>query len=584
MANPLLTLMAMRPPEDPRAAQRRAALRRVAVKVPSDGPTTDAIFLAFRRMRGPLIVMLVTFAVSILGLTLIPGVDDQGKPYRLTFFDAFYFISYTATTIGFGETPYTFTIAQRMWVSFAIYASVIGWAYAISALFALLQDRSFREAVQVQGFRRAVRRIDEPFVILAGYGHAGRQVARTLDELRRRFVVLDDDRRRIDALATDQLTVDAPGLDADAANPRFLGLAGLGSERCEAVLALTDDNETNLAIVMAVHLLRPDVPVIARCDDRLTAARMLDFEPAAILNPYDHYGTYLVLALQRPTTYQLVSWLMNRRGTRLPARRDGLTDGRWVVTGDDRFAREVAADLRDAGLEVTLTKAKDGDPDVSEAVGFVAGSTSDATNLALAAHARRERHDIFICVRQSTSRNAALLDAFDPDSVFVPTELVAKEALARVVAPYLWGFIEQAIEQDDAWSAAMLQVIKRRCGSPTPSTQVITLDQVSAPAVLRWLRHDELSLGDLLRDPDDRARVAPLAALGLIREDHTLYAPDLSEPLRAGDRLLLAGRESGFDILSGTLYSDSAVEYVATGRQVPSTWVWRVLTGTRLPR
>ena len=81
-------------------------------------------------------------------------------------------------------------------------------------------------------------------------------------------------------------------------------------------------------------------------------SRMLDFEPAAILNPYDHYGTYLVLALQRPTTYQLVSWLMNRRGTRLPARRDGLTDGRWVVTGDDRFARDDGEALRwDGGAQ-----------------------------------------------------------------------------------------------------------------------------------------------------------------------------------------------------------------------------------------
>ena len=584
MANPLLTLMSLRPPDRGRSQARGSSLRRVAVRVPSDGPTTDAIFLAFRRMRGPLIVMLVTFSVSILGLSLIPGVDDQGEPYRLTLFDAFYVISYTATTIGFGETPYTFTIAQRMWVSFAIYASVIGWAYAISALFALLQDRSFREAVQVQGFRRAVRRIDEPFVIVAGYGHAGRQVARTLDELRRRFVVLDDDRRRIDALATDQLTVDAPGLEGDAANPRLLGLAGLGRDSCEAVLALTDDNETNLAIVMAVHLLRPDVPVVARCDDRLTATRMLDFEPAGVLNPYDRYGSYLVLALHRPTTFQLVTWLMNRRGTRLPPRRDGLADGRWVVTGDDRFAREVAADLQDAGLEVTLTKAKDGDPDVAGAVGFVAGAKSDATNLSLAAHARRERPDIYISVRQSSARNAALLDAFDPDSIFVPTELVAKEALARVVAPYLWGFIEQAIEQDDEWSAAMLTVLRRRCGSATPSTQLITLDHVSAPAVVRWLRHDELSLGDLLRDPDDRVRVTPIAALALIREDHTLYAPDLAERLQPGDRLLLAGRESGFDILSSTLYSESAVEYVATGRQVPSAWVWRVLTRTHLPR
>lgn len=584
MANPLLTLMALRPSGERPPEGRRSAVRRVAVKVPSDGPTTEAIFLAFRRMRGPLVVMLVTFSVSILGLTLIPGVDDQGQPYRLTIFDAFYVISYTATTIGFGETPYTFTIAQRMWVAVSIYASVIGWAYAISALFALLQDRSFREAVAVQSFRRAVRRVDEPFVIVAGYGHAGRQVGHTLDELGRRFVVLDDDPRRVDALATDELLVGAPGLDGDAANPRLLGLAGLGHPKCEAVLALTDDNETNLAIVMAVHLLRPDVPVIARCDDRLTATRMLDFEPAAVINAYDRYGSYLALALRRPSTNQLVSWLMNRGGTRIPARREGLADGHWVVTGDDRFAREVAQDLQDAGLEVTLTKAKDGDPDVSQAVGFVAGAKSDATNLSLAAHARRERPDIYVCVRQSTARNDALLEAFAPDSIFVPTQLVAREALARVVAPYLWDFIEQAIEQDDEWSAAMLTVLRRRCGSATPSTQLVTLDRARAPAVVRWLQHDELRLRDLLRDPDDRVRVIPAAALAIIREDHTLYAPDLDELLQPGDRVLLAGRESGFDVLSGTLYSDSAVEYVATGRQVPTTWVWRAITGVHRAR
>ncbi|MDO5710490.1 MAG: NAD-binding protein [Micrococcales bacterium] len=575
MANPLLTLMTLRS-----AGARRNSLRRVAVKVPTNGPTTDAIFLAFRRMRGPLIVMIVTFSISILGLSLIPGTDDQGKPYQMTVFDSFYVISYTATTIGFGETPYTFSVAQRMWVAFAIYASVIGWAYAISALFSLLQDHSFREAVAVQRFRRAVARIDEPFFIVAGYGHTGRRVAKALDELGRRFVVLDEDDRRIDALSNEQLLVDSPGLDGDAANPRLLGLAGLGHPKCEGVLALTDDNETNLAIVMAVHLLRPQVTVIARCDDREIAARMLDFEPDAVINPFDRYGSYLVLSLQRPITYQLVSWLMNPRGTRLPARREGLTDGRWVVTGDDRFATEVSADLEDAGLDVTLTKAADGYPDVCAAVGFVAGASSDATSLSLAAHARRERPDIFLSVRQSMSRNDSLLDAFDPDSVFVPTQLVARETLARVVAPYLWGFIEQAGEQGEEWSAAMLQVLRRRCGSATPSTQLVTLDRVGAPAVVRWLGHDELRLGDLLRDPDDRDSLTPVAALVLIREEHTLYAPDLQERLQPGDLLLLAGREPGLDILSGTLYSDSAVEYVATGRSVPSAWVWRALSGT----
>ena len=60
------------------------------------------IFLIMRRMRTPLIVLIVIFSISVVGLALIPGVDGEGKPARMTIFDAFYFMSYTATTMGFG--------------------------------------------------------------------------------------------------------------------------------------------------------------------------------------------------------------------------------------------------------------------------------------------------------------------------------------------------------------------------------------------------------------------------------------------------------------------------------------------------
>ena len=56
------------------------------------------------------------------------------------FFDAFYFMSYTASTIGFGELPHPFTEAQRLWVTISIYLTVIGWAYAIGSLLALFQE------------------------------------------------------------------------------------------------------------------------------------------------------------------------------------------------------------------------------------------------------------------------------------------------------------------------------------------------------------------------------------------------------------------------------------------------------------
>ncbi|HYI52870.1 MAG TPA: ion channel, partial [Microlunatus sp.] len=131
------------------------------------------IFLIMRRMRTPLIVLILVFSISVVGLALIPGVDPDGESARMSLFDAFYFMSYTATTIGFGELPWPFTTAQRLWVTFSIYLSVIGWAYAIGSLLTLLQDHAFRHAVALQRFTTKVARIREPFLLLAGYGRAG---------------------------------------------------------------------------------------------------------------------------------------------------------------------------------------------------------------------------------------------------------------------------------------------------------------------------------------------------------------------------------------------------------------------------
>ena len=48
--------------------------------------------------------LIVIFSVSVIGLTLITGVDPNGQPARISLFESFYFMSYTATTIGFGKT------------------------------------------------------------------------------------------------------------------------------------------------------------------------------------------------------------------------------------------------------------------------------------------------------------------------------------------------------------------------------------------------------------------------------------------------------------------------------------------------
>src|SRR4029078_12397639 len=108
-----------------------------------------------------------------LGLTLIPGQDAEGRPSRMGFFDAFYVMSYTASTIRYGEIPHPFTYNQRMWLPISIYLRGLGWAYAIGSLLALLQERGFRQALALQHFTRNVERMPETFLLIVGHARPG---------------------------------------------------------------------------------------------------------------------------------------------------------------------------------------------------------------------------------------------------------------------------------------------------------------------------------------------------------------------------------------------------------------------------
>ncbi len=158
-------------------------------------------------------------------------------------------------------------------------------------------------------------------------------------------MVVDRSQDRIDALALESLRADAPALSANTRDPDTLMLAGLTNPRCEGVLALTDDDESNLAVVQAVHLIRPGLPVVARAEKLATARRMEPFGGPTVVNPYDAFGDRLRVALRTPSLAQLVDWLILppvRRCRRVPIPpRPGLGGGR-VHAGGRRGGRRPA--------------------------------------------------------------------------------------------------------------------------------------------------------------------------------------------------------------------------------------------------
>ncbi|HST67154.1 MAG TPA: NAD-binding protein [Mycobacteriales bacterium] len=553
---------------------------RLRRRVPIGGDTngSETIFLILRRMRVPLIVLITIFAVSVLGLTLIPGQDAAGHPARMGFFDAFYFMSYTASTIGFGEIPYPFTYGQRLWVTVAIYLTVIGWAYAIGSLLALVQDRAFRQALALQQFRRKVARLREPFLLIAGYGRTGELLGHAFDALGRRVVVVDSAGDRIDDLELDSYRADVPGLVGDVRDPGLLGIAGLDHPSCEAVLALTDDDEANLAVTMTAALLRPDLPVVARTTSPAITERMRAFGNPSVVNPFDAFGDHLRLALHAPASYQLLTWLQGGPGAVLPERGEPPQAGRWVVCGASRFGKELSKDLRAEGLEVDVLDEGSALDDLGSAVGFVAGTNNDTTNLSLVAGARRANPDLYLAARQNRPPSGPLFAAMDIDALLVPTQMVAREVYAQLSTPLLRQFLRAMPAQGDAWAAALVDRLASDCGQHLPPLWKVRLTAAEAPALQSWLASGSASVGDLLRDPVDRSRSLRAVALLVLRGDDATLVPEPDFRLAADDEILLAGRPAARRSLDTTLLVDSVGAYVTSGRHIPSSWIWRRLS------
>lgn len=564
---------------------RRSTGRRVVVGIPATVPTTEVIFLIMRRMRTPLIVVISTFSFCTAGMMLMPGTDPQGNPYRLTIFDAFYQMTITLTTVGYTEAPHAFSYPQRMWLSMSIYLLVISWAYAIGVFLSLIQNSAFQAAVAAQQFRRQVHRLVEPFVIVAGYGDAGRIVGTELDEHYRRFVVIDKREDIIQSVISEQLSFDVPAVQGDCGAPAILGMAGLGHQDCEGVLALTDDDDTNLAVVMAASLLRPNLPVLGRCGHDRTRSRMEHFSPGSAINADERFGDYLALSIRQPVSHQLLRWLMdNDQEQLLPARTD-LAERRWVVCADGEFVDTVVGDLAAIGVPVELVDPDNHEPDVSGTVAFIAGTGNDTVNIAMAEHARHTNPDAYLVLRQRSNAMKSLLDALQIDSVYIAAEVIAREVLARVLTPVFWSFVEYALTRDEQWATRVRDHLEQRCGRHTPERDVVTLSTTQAPAIAEWLRRGQtLTLGTLIRQPDDRDVTLPLAALVIVRGGEPLFMPDEDTPLALDDQVLLVGKPGGLARVREICHYPATVEYLVTGRNVPLTWVWAKLTARRRAR
>lgn len=556
------------------------------------------LFLVLRRMRLPLLVLSTVYAAATLGFTLIPGIDDQGNPWRMDFFHAFYFVSFMGSTIGFGEIPYPFSEAQRFWATLCIYLTVIAWVYAIGAVLSLLQDEALRQAFTQRRFGRNVEKLREPFFLVCGYGDTGSALVDALEQRWIQSVVIEIRQERINALTLTNYPMYVPNICADAAYPANLLLAGLRDSQCVGVVALTNQNKVNLHIAITAKVFNSSLKVICRAESHDVEANMASFGTDHIIDPFDTFAEHLVTALYFPCQSLLGSWLSGDSNEPLeeplhPPR------GLWVLCGYGRFGKAMHRCLTAQGIDLMVIEPYPGErhpPDgsvagwgtdaetlrqarIAEAVGIIAGTDDDSNNLSIIMTARELNPDLFLVVRQNQQLNKPLFESAGADVVMQASRVVANRIRSLITIPLLGDFLQLALRQDEQWSCVLISRLAAICEDKLPEVWQVRIDQEQAYAVhLALERGETIELEHLVTDPRDRSRRLFCIPLLFVTGQTRHLLPEHNPHLHSGDQVLFAGSRTSRSRLMLTLQNEVALTYIITGRALPQTTVWRLIS------
>jgi voltage-gated potassium channel len=240
-----------------------------------------------RALRNITILAVALFCVVAIGTAGFHFIEHW------PWFDGFYMVLTTLTTIGYGEIHPLSHLGR--WFNAGII--IVGVALVFLLFGALTQALIELEFNQYFGRRRMERDIArlKGHYIICGAGRVGRAVARQLASNPAQFVIIENNEVKADRIRqeTGWLVVHGDAtLEAQLQAVRIQDAAGL-------VAASTTD-ATNTYIVLTARSLNPRLKIIARASEEGAEKHMTTAGADQVISPYGFAGFRIAQAFLRP--------------------------------------------------------------------------------------------------------------------------------------------------------------------------------------------------------------------------------------------------------------------------------------------
>jgi voltage-gated potassium channel len=541
-------------------------------------------------MRKPFLVILLTYVIAMLGFLFIPGIDNNGNTYYMTIFDAFYFISYTATTIGFGELPYPFTYPQRIWVTFSTYLTVLGWFYSIGSLLSLLQDQLFLQEIEKTKFLRQVKNLNEKFIVVLGYNQVTRKIITKALAQGLRTVVITKDKMEINHLLLENFTPTVPVLFSESYSVKVLEAAGLNKRNCKAIVSLLEDDALNLKITLIAKTLNKNIKVAVKSTTTNHTENLKDLNAEVVINPFSIISSEINMALSAPNLFKLEKWLygIDDLNASLPIFPKGL----YIICGYGRMGRKIFEKLTDTNVEVKLieldkNKDKKFTPDeishlvfgnaddkellinigIINAVAIVAATEDDTTNLSILATAKKLNPNIVTIVRENDILDDFLFKNANINHIFTPSKILVNKVTNALVNPLSDKFLKLIIKKDNEWASKLVSRLLQEIDAK-PLLLEVEINEFLTPQIFNYLKLNETAalslLGISLHNKEHKNNIVPLL---LQRENDIILTPEWENDIKIGDKILLACDSHAKDDIEYICQNAYEFYYAITGKE-----------------
>jgi Trk K+ transport system NAD-binding subunit len=218
---------------------------------------------------------------------------------------------------------------------------------------------------------------------------------------------------------------------------------------------------------------------------------------------------------------------------------------------------------------------------IEDAVGVVAGTDDDGNNLSILMTSRELNPGLFMVARQNSRHNDAIFQAANLDLIMQRGSIIGHKIFALIQSPMLDSFLRTARQQDNEWANELISRISGITTTEAPVTWELNISEKDSPAMFAAARSRErIQLWQLYRDPRNREETLACIPLFCHRSDRTMLLPDDDTKIFPGDRILFCGQAGAHSMMEWLSRNRNVFNYIQTGEEHPSGYLWRLMTGT----